>query len=190
MGELGQRLREARERKGVSLAEVEVATRIRQRYLVALEEGDYEKLPPGVYVRGFLRSLSAYLNLDATELIALYSQDVPQEAMPSPTPFLSQPLVRSARVTPDLLIGIALFLAIGVLGVWIFRHYIAPLAQATPTPTPTAQATATPLPPTSTATPTRSRTATPQPTPTSSPSPTRTPALRVTTSSPSFAPTG
>lgn len=140
MGELGQLLREARERKGVSLAEVEEATKIRQKYLIALEEGDYEKLPPGVYVRGFLRALAAYLGLDAQELIALYGQEVPHEAVPSPTPFLSQPLTRTPLVTPDLLVGIVLFLAVGVLGAWVFREYILPLAQVTPTPTPTSPA--------------------------------------------------
>lgn len=137
MGELGRLLREAREKKEVSLAEVETATKIRQKYLVALEEGDYEKLPPGVYVRGFLRRLADYLDLDAEELIALYGQGVPHEAVPSPIPFLSQPLTRSRRVTPDLLIGIVLFLAVGVLGAWVFREYVLPLAQVTPTPTPT-----------------------------------------------------
>jgi cytoskeleton protein RodZ len=137
MGELGQLLREARERKGVSLEEVEAATKIRQKYLIALEEGDYEKLPPGVYVRGFLRSLAAYLDLEAQELITLYGREVPREAIPSPTTFLSQPLTRSPLVTPDLLVGIVLFLAIGVLGAWVFRQYILPLAQVTPTPTPT-----------------------------------------------------
>jgi cytoskeleton protein RodZ len=211
MGELGQLLREARERKGVSLEEVEATTKIRQKYLIALEEGDYEKLPPGVYVRGFLRSLAAYLDLEAQELIAFYSQEVPREAIPSPTTFLSQPLTRSPLVTPDLLVGIVLFLAIGVLGAWVFRQYILPLAQVTPTPTPTAEipasspaeltvevptveatvesptpqptaeATVTSPPPTSTATPIPSPTDTPRSTPTSPP--TRTPRPEVTPSS-------
>ncbi|MFQ6058138.1 MAG: helix-turn-helix domain-containing protein [Anaerolineae bacterium] len=170
MGELGQLLREARERKGVSPAEVEAATKIRQKYVIALEEGNYDQLPPGVYVRGFLRSLAAYLGLDAEEVIALYGKEVPQEAAPRPTRFLSQPLTTSSWLTPDLLAGIVLLLAIGVLGVWIFREYIAPLAQVTPTPTVEAMASAPPPTSTATAIPSPTGTLQPQPTPTSPPS--------------------
>ncbi|NET69455.1 MAG: helix-turn-helix domain-containing protein [Moorea sp. SIO1G6] len=55
MNELGHILREAREARGLSLAEVESETRINSRFLAALEEGEYQALPTPVHVRGFLR---------------------------------------------------------------------------------------------------------------------------------------
>src|SRR5215210_5999907 len=67
--ELGAMLRERREAMGASLAEVETATRIRQKYLAALESDEWNLLPGEVIGRGFLRNFSTYLGLDATEAI-------------------------------------------------------------------------------------------------------------------------
>ena len=65
---LGRQLRDAREVKGIDLFRVERDTKIRSKYLSALEEGDYADLPGDVYTRGFLRNYSAYLGLDADEI--------------------------------------------------------------------------------------------------------------------------
>lgn len=72
MSQLGERLRSARESQGVSLAQVAAETRILQRYLVALEDGDYLHLPGEVYARGFVRNYAHYLGLPVEELIELY----------------------------------------------------------------------------------------------------------------------
>ena len=69
---LGEVLRAAREARGVDLARVERETKIRARYLTALETGDYRDLPGAVYTKGFLRNYGAYLGLDAEYLIDLY----------------------------------------------------------------------------------------------------------------------
>jgi cytoskeleton protein RodZ len=69
---LGEVLRTAREAKGVDLARVERDTKIRVRYLSALENGEYRDLPGSVYTKGFLRNYGAYLGLDAEYLIDLY----------------------------------------------------------------------------------------------------------------------
>ena len=69
---LGEVLRAAREGKGVDLARVERETKIRERYLSALERGEYRELPGPVYTKGFLRNYGAYLGLDPEYLIDLY----------------------------------------------------------------------------------------------------------------------
>lgn len=69
MQTLGALLRERREAMGVSLAEVEVATRIRQKYLSALESEEWHMLPGEVVGRGFLRNYADYLGLDAQEIM-------------------------------------------------------------------------------------------------------------------------
>jgi cytoskeleton protein RodZ len=61
---LGEVLRAAREAKGVDLPRVERETKIRERYLSALERGEYRELPGAVYTKGFLRNYGAYLGLD------------------------------------------------------------------------------------------------------------------------------
>lgn len=66
---LGALLRERREQRSISLAEVEKATRIRQKYLAAIEADEWHLLPGEVVGRGFLRNYATYLRLDADSLI-------------------------------------------------------------------------------------------------------------------------
>jgi cytoskeleton protein RodZ len=75
MSQLGERLREARESQGISMSQAAVETRILQRYLVALEDGDYQHLPGDVYARGFIRNYADYLGIPAEELIELYRRE-------------------------------------------------------------------------------------------------------------------
>ena len=65
---IGQVLERARKERGLSLEEVENATKIRKRYLVGLEREDYGRLPDAVYAQGFLKTYANYLGLDGEEL--------------------------------------------------------------------------------------------------------------------------
>ena len=64
MFEIGNSLREARQRQGLELARVEDATKIRGKYLQALEDERFEVLPAASYVKGFLRTYAEHLGLD------------------------------------------------------------------------------------------------------------------------------
>ena len=75
MSELGRILVEARTAKELSLADVEKATRIRQKYLEGFEQGDYASLPRGAVACGFLRTYATYLGLDADDALQRYSQE-------------------------------------------------------------------------------------------------------------------
>jgi cytoskeleton protein RodZ len=65
---VGSRLREARTRRRLSLAEVEAATKIRGRYLQAIENDDWEQLPGDTYARAFIRTYGHHLGLDGERL--------------------------------------------------------------------------------------------------------------------------
>ena len=69
--EVGLRLRQARLDQGLSIEEASKDTVIRRRFLEALEEGDFGKLPSPVQVRGFLRGYAQFLGLDSAELFSL-----------------------------------------------------------------------------------------------------------------------
>jgi cytoskeleton protein RodZ len=71
--EIGNSLREARVRQQLELSEVELATKIRARYLRALEEESFELLPAQTYVKGFLRSYADYLGLDGQLYVDEYN---------------------------------------------------------------------------------------------------------------------
>ena len=64
MFEIGNSLREARVRRGMDFAQAELATKIRGKYLRALEDEQFELLPAQTYVKGFLRTYADYLGLD------------------------------------------------------------------------------------------------------------------------------
>src|ERR671935_2663639 len=64
MFEIGSSLREARLRQGLDLPAVEQATKIRGKYLQALEDEQFDVLPAQTYVKGFLRTYAEYLGLD------------------------------------------------------------------------------------------------------------------------------
>lgn len=72
MPEIGNILREARIRKGLSIKDVSDATKIRSKYLEGLEQDDYEVLPGPTYAKAFLRSYAAFLKLDADALVEEY----------------------------------------------------------------------------------------------------------------------
>jgi len=73
---IGATFREARRRREIELAEVERATRIRPRYLRAIEAEEWDALPGGVYTRGFIRTYGSFLGLDGDRLAEDYRQAV------------------------------------------------------------------------------------------------------------------
>jgi len=75
-GGVGTILREARNRRKVELSEVEAATRIRFRYLRAIEDEEWDVLPGGVYTRGFIRTYASFLGLDGDRLVSDYRESV------------------------------------------------------------------------------------------------------------------
>lgn len=82
---VGTILREARNRRKIDLAEVEARTRIRFRYLRAIEDEEWDVLPGGVYTRGFIRTYASFLGLDADRLVDDYREDVePWHRPPEP----------------------------------------------------------------------------------------------------------
>ena len=73
MFEIGSTLREARLRRRLDFRQVEQATKIRSRYLRALEEEDFDALPADTYVRGFLRAYAEFLGLDGKLYVDEYT---------------------------------------------------------------------------------------------------------------------
>ena len=98
MSDLGRQLRDARLARGLSLDDVQEMTKIRKRYLEAIEAGDFKVLPGSFYVRAFIKTYAEAVGLNADELLQEHQDAVP-EAEPEP---VMEPVVqqrRSARRT-------------------------------------------------------------------------------------------
>ncbi|MFC2695036.1 MAG: helix-turn-helix domain-containing protein, partial [Lactobacillus sp.] len=78
MADIGEKLSSARKAKGMSISDVERITKIQSRYLTAIEEDDYDKLPGDFYVRAFIRQYANVVGLDGKKLLESYHKDVPE----------------------------------------------------------------------------------------------------------------
>ncbi|MED1749323.1 helix-turn-helix domain-containing protein [Bacillus zhangzhouensis] len=77
MTELGKRLVEAREEKGMSLEDLQAATKIQKRYLLAIEQGNYDIIPGKFYVRAFIKQYAEAVGLNPEQLFEEFRKDVP-----------------------------------------------------------------------------------------------------------------
>ena len=99
MFEIGNSLREARLRQSLDFPEIEQGTKIRGKYLRALEDEHFDVLPAQTYVKGFLRSYAEYLGLDGQLYVDEYnSRFVAGEEEPQSRPRRSAPPSRGVQV--------------------------------------------------------------------------------------------
>ena len=112
MESLGEKLKTARETKGISHDQAGKDTKIAVRYLEALEHEDFSGFPGETYVTGFLRNYGAYLELDVQELLSLYRSLKIQE---QPVPV--EQLLKKPSPLPRIAVGAALaVLVLGAIG--------------------------------------------------------------------------
>ena len=120
MFEIGNSLREARLRQSLDLARVEDDTKIRAKYLQALEDERFEILPSETYVKGFMRTYAEYLGLDGQVYVDEYNSRFahPEE------PLASASVPRSRRVRREesnlVVVALAGIVAVAVLVVVAF----------------------------------------------------------------------
>src|ERR1700704_3190982 len=87
MPEIGETLREARMRRRIDMTEVEAATKIRAKYLRALENEEWDLLPGPTFVKTFLRTYAEFLDLDPRLLVEEYRQRYERPSTQDLTPF-------------------------------------------------------------------------------------------------------
>ena len=114
---LGERLRILRKRKHLSLEQAEEATKVRRRFLEALEKSDYGALPADVYVMGFLAKYAEFLAADKEDLLAEYRRergDAGSSRVLSPQKTLKE---KRFILTPKLLVlGLVALVFVGIIG--------------------------------------------------------------------------
>jgi cytoskeleton protein RodZ len=118
-GSFGDLLKRERELREVTLNEVTVATRIPPKFLEAFEQEDWEKLPGGVFNRGFVRAIARYLGLDEENLLSEYDLAYGEQRAAMPA------LVEDPIPTPPKWVVAAAVVAILLLGagiIWGSAH--------------------------------------------------------------------
>jgi cytoskeletal protein RodZ len=155
MLDIGAQLRETRMRRRIDIGEVEAATKIRAKYLRALENEEWSLLPGPTFVKTFLRTYAEYLGLDARSLVEEYRQRYERPTTQDLTPFGPGLGARRGRgrrqrrpIGPFLVLGlgvVVLLAALYALGVlWPSDDNETPPNRASSSPTPVATASPTP----------------------------------------------
>lgn len=122
MGSLGETLRQARLDRGASLDDAEQETKIRRRYLEALENEDYGALPALVYTRGFIRTYARYLGLDPEATLDLFGPARAREDRPVLRPATPQ-LAAPRSFSTQLFVAIASVVLIVLLLMYLWAQY-------------------------------------------------------------------
>src|SRR5262245_24753487 len=125
MGGFGDRLRREREARGVSLGEISESTKISSGFLRSLEQEDFERLPGGIFNRGFVRAYSKFLGIDEDAMVAdfdaAYEQYRAEQAPPPPLLTIEEKTapVKDYRFSVAILIPLILLISI----VLLWRHH-------------------------------------------------------------------
>lgn len=124
MTELGNRLKEARLAKGLSLEDLQSITKIQKRYLIGIEEGNYSSMPGNFYVRAFVKQYAEALQLDPDEIFETYKNEIPATHNEDLPEQLSRVKTRKSvtegsskifDIIPKVLIGVFIIGAAGLL---------------------------------------------------------------------------
>jgi len=126
MDEIGQKLRNARIKKGYTIDDLQQITKIQKRYLIAIEEGQFDHLPGDFYVRAFIKQYSDAVGISSDDLLEEYKAEIPnsqptQEKTPEETKtrtikeesnsFFSN----LGNYIPQIVVGIVVLVIIGVI---------------------------------------------------------------------------
>jgi cytoskeletal protein RodZ len=131
---LGEKLRQAREERGISISEVAEQTRISPHYIKSIENDDYKTLPGGIFNKGFVKSYARYVGMDEAEALQDYAQlAVDAEQQPDEDFRAYRPEVLTddrnmAAMMPTIAFAV-IILALMTAGVLILVRYIGSRAE-------------------------------------------------------------
>lgn len=126
MKTVGAVLRESRLSKGYSLADIERATKIRAKFLEAIEEDDFGRIPGGSYAKGFVKNYAEYLGVSTSTILAFFRRQTREAPRGAIVPRgLAKPLNRSFILTPGrflaLVVSVLVIIFLTYLG-WQYRQ--------------------------------------------------------------------
>lgn len=138
MVHIGQKLHEERIRRGLSLDDVATATRIKHAFLLAIEKGEYHKLPSSAYAQGFVQNYAAFLGFPKRETLALFRREFTGErdfkVLPEGLTNISNFPFRSIRIHQTLILILASILILAGYVLFQYRFILLnpPLSVSSP----------------------------------------------------------
>jgi cytoskeleton protein RodZ len=150
----GMRLKEQREKRGITLDQISQSTKIGHRFLEALEEDHFERLPGGIFNKGFVRAYARCVGMDEEQVVADYltatGANQPKTGEAEEPPVIETP----AETTPDRAAGLPWGIFATVLliiafsfAVWGFYSRVTSTREKEPAPAPRVQSSVSPAEP-------------------------------------------
>jgi cytoskeletal protein RodZ len=126
---LGEKLRQAREERGITLSEVAEQTRISPLYIESIENDDYRSLPGGIFNKGFVKSFAKYVGVDEQEALQDYASMAahPDNQMVDTTKTYRPEVLTDDRASLSSLptiIFAAVILVLGTIGILYLAKYV------------------------------------------------------------------
>ncbi len=124
MTTVGEILRKRREEKKLTIAQVEATTKIRGKFVDALEKNDFNKLPPGTFTKGFIKNYAAFLGLPQNEMLAFYRRQVNEEKTLVLPHGKTEALMNNFALTPQkFMAGAVVALLLAFFAYLIFSYF-------------------------------------------------------------------
>jgi cytoskeletal protein RodZ len=136
MDDFGGKLRQARERRGISLRQIAASTKIAAAALEALERNDISKLPGGIFSRAFVRSYAVEVGLDPDETVREFLDRFNQDPPPSAEVVAAIPDEEKAFEQRQRKAGVVLGILVAAIPVIILVLYFALRSRPAPPPAP------------------------------------------------------
>ena len=124
---IGEKLRLARETRGIALRDISEQTRISMRYLEAIESDDYRRLPGGIFNRSFIRAYAKFIGYDEDQAVDEYARTLRERGEPdeesSTKPYKSMVYTENNRSPVMTLVLALVILTVLSLCVWAGLHF-------------------------------------------------------------------
>jgi len=122
MKTVGEMLKSAREKKGLSLTDVQKFTKIHPKYLLALEENDYSQFSSLVHTKGFLKLYASVLDLNVDEVLAFFRREFDEKKVKKPR--VIRPIESPGfLITPATVIVFSTLILILAFFAYLFYQY-------------------------------------------------------------------
>jgi len=108
MTTVGEILKTAREKRKLTIAQAEGATKIRAKFLEAIEQNNFDLLPPGTFTRGFIKNYASYLGVSPDDALAFYRRQTTVEKPAQTKEEKDRRIHRGFQITPQLFTSISL----------------------------------------------------------------------------------
>jgi len=121
--QLGQRLRQAREARGLNVQDIAARLHLSASVIATIESGAFEQLPAATYARGYMRAYANLVGVNPDMLLAAYDQYATQPPELNPFASTPQPQIKATDLPVRMVTYAVIAIVVGLLGAWLWQSH-------------------------------------------------------------------